>query len=157
MIPEKVKKVLDEHGLQAVEFEEGSTPTSVLAARKLGVEVGQIAKSLLFMGKNQRFHLVVCQGDRKVSPSKLKAVTGTKTRLANGEETLSATGFELGGVCPFGIEGIAVLIDEHLKAYTVIYPAAGTNASGVPMTFEQLVSITGGRVYDLTVPMGQES
>jgi prolyl-tRNA editing enzyme YbaK/EbsC (Cys-tRNA(Pro) deacylase) len=152
MIPEKVCTVLVAHGLRVIEFESGSTATSPLAAEQLGVSVGQIAKSLLFLGKDGRFFLLVCPGDRKVSSSKLKAAIGVKTRMARYEETRSATGFEPGGVCPFGIDGdIRILIDEGLAQYETIYPAAGTSASGVPMTFAQLVAITGGQVGDFTV------
>ena len=50
MIPEKVRAILDTHGLTPAEFAPGSTATSVLAAQQLGVTVGQIAKSLLFLG-----------------------------------------------------------------------------------------------------------
>jgi prolyl-tRNA editing enzyme YbaK/EbsC (Cys-tRNA(Pro) deacylase) len=151
MIPEKVQKVLDAHGLKAIEFEEGSTPTAPLAAEALGVSVGQIAKSLLFIGKNGKYYMVLCPGDRKVSGSKLKGAIGMKSRMANAEETRSATGFLPGGVCPFGVEGIEILLDVHLKSYSTIYPAAGTNASGVPMTFDQLQEISKSRVCDLTV------
>ena len=157
MIPDKVKKVLDENDLQAVEFEEGSTPTAQSAAKKFGVKVGQIAKSILFLGKNGLFFLVVCPGDRKVSGSKLKRAVGVKTRMANAEETLRETDFLPGGVCPFGIKGIEIFLDEHLKEYDTIYPAAGTNSSGVPMTFEQLSEITKGQVCDLTVPFEPDS
>ena len=152
MIPEKVKTVLDNNDLRAVEFEEGSTPTAQTAALKFGVTVGQIAKSLLFLGKNGRFYLVVCPGDMKVSGSKLKQVTGVKTRLANAEETFHETEFLPGGVCPFGVEGMDILLDEHLKVHSTVYPAAGTNSSGVPMTFDQLAVITKGKICDLTVP-----
>ena len=152
MIPDKVKRVLDENNLQAVEFEEGSTPTSLSAAMKFGVEVGQIAKSILFLGKDGRFFLVVCPGDRKISGSKLKRVVGVKSRMANSDETLRETDFLPGGVCPFGIQGIEIYLDENLKEYDTIYPAAGTNSSGVPMTFGQLSEITGGQVCDLTIP-----
>ncbi|HTO23338.1 MAG TPA: YbaK/EbsC family protein, partial [Spirochaetia bacterium] len=65
MIPEKVKTVLDAHGLAAREFDPGSTATSVMAAQQLGVAVGQIAKSLLFLGKDGRYFMVVCPGDRR--------------------------------------------------------------------------------------------
>lgn len=151
MIPEKVSRVLAIHGLHAIEFEPGSTATSQLAAERLGVLVGQIAKSLLFLGKDGRYVMLLCPGDRKVSSSKLKAALGVKTRMARHDETLSATMFEPGGVCPFGIDGsIHILIDESLSQYQTIYPAAGTSASGVPMTFAQLVAITGGQVGEFT-------
>ena len=140
------------HGLAAVEFEPGSTATSRLAAERLGVLVGQIAKSLLFLGKGGRYLMLLCPGDRKASSAKLKASLGVKTRMARRDETLAATGFEPGGVCPFGIDdNIRILIDESLSQYKTIYPAAGTGASGVPMTFAQLVGITGGSVGDFTV------
>jgi prolyl-tRNA editing enzyme YbaK/EbsC (Cys-tRNA(Pro) deacylase) len=151
MIPEKVNTVLKCHGLQAIEFDPGSTPTAVLAAQKLGVRVGNIAKSLLFVSKDGRFFMVVCPGDRKVANAKLKAAIGAKTRMANAEETRAATGFLPGGVCPFGVEGIQILLDTSLRDFDTIYPAAGTDSSGVPMSFEQLRLITGGRVCDCTV------
>jgi len=149
MIPEKVKVVLDAHGLAAREFDPGSTATSVLAAQQLGVAVGQIAKSLLFVGKDGRYFMVVCPGDRRLSNGRLKAVTGVKSRMATAEEARTATGFGPGGVCPFGVDSkITLYIERSLSQYATIYPAAGTDSSGVPMTFEQLVSITGGKVDD---------
>jgi prolyl-tRNA editing enzyme YbaK/EbsC (Cys-tRNA(Pro) deacylase) len=157
MIPEKVRAVLDAHGLIVSEFAPGSTATSVLAAQQLGVTVGQIAKSLLFLGKNGRYFMVLAPGDRRVSSSKLKAVTGVKSRMASAEEALAATGFGPGGVCPFGIDpGIAVFIDRGLSAYDRIFPAAGTDSSGVPMTFDALVAVTGGTVGDYLVDAVEE-
>ncbi len=152
MIPEGVSKQLAAHGLHAVEFEPGSTATSQLAAERFGVLVGQIAKSLLLLGKDGRYFMLLCPGDRKVSSAKLKAALGVKTRMARHEETLAVTGFQPGGVCPFGIDrNIQILLDESLAQYQTIYPAAGTSASGVPMTFAQLVAITGGQLGDFTV------
>ena len=156
MIPGKVKAVLDAHGLAAREFDPGTTATSVLAAQQLGVAVGQIAKSLLFVGKDGRYFMVVCPGDRRLSNSRLKAVTGVKSRMATAEEALAATGFGPGGVCPFGIDSkIALYVERSLSQYATIYPAAGTDSSGVPMTFEQLVGITGASVGDF-LPEGSE-
>jgi prolyl-tRNA editing enzyme YbaK/EbsC (Cys-tRNA(Pro) deacylase) len=153
MIPDGVQEVLDSHHLTVIEFAEGSTSTARSAAEKLGVNVGQIAKSLLFLGKNGSYYMVLCPGDRKISSSKLKALLGVKSRMASVEETFRATGFHPGGVCPFGVEGIEIYIDEYLKKYDTVYPAAGTSASGVPMSFEQLVDITGGRLCSCTEPI----
>ena len=158
MIPERVRTVLAANGLTAKEFAPGSTATSVLAAQQLGVKVGQIAKSLLFVGKDGRFFMVVSPGDRRISSSKLKVVTGVKSRMASAEETLAATGFGPGAVCPFGIDRtISVFIDRSLSAYETIYPAAGTDSSGVPMTFDVLVAITGGNVGDFLAEAVDES
>ncbi|MCF8105363.1 MAG: YbaK/EbsC family protein [Desulfohalobiaceae bacterium] len=153
MIPEKVRQVLDRHGLTPLEFEAGSTPTSEAAAARIGVRVGQIAKSILLCGKDKRFRLAVMPGDRKISSARFKRITGVKHRMAGGEETLEQTGFRVGGVCPFALEGIEIYIDRGLQKYDLIYPAAGNDASGVPIRFDQLVEITRGRVCD----MGQDT
>ena len=156
MIPARVRDVLDSHGLAAVEFEAGSCATSELAARRFGVEVSRIAKSLAFLGKDGRLFLVLCPGDRRISSSKLKAATGVKSRMATAEETLARTGFPPGGVCPFGVAGdIAIFVDSSLSRYAEIFPAAGTDSSGVPMTYEKLLDVTGGTPGDfLTEPGG---
>ena len=149
MIPDRVKAVLNAHGLAALEFEPDSTPTSPLAAAKIGCAVGQIAKSLLFVGKEGSLFMVVAPGDRRIAQAKLKAAAGVKFRMTRPEETLEATGYPPGGVCPFDIPPrIRMFIDGGLSRYPVIYPAAGTTSSGVPMTFEQLVAITRGTVGD---------
>jgi len=150
MISEKVKKVLDKYGLKAVEFEPGSTPTSELAARQFGVKVGQIAKSLLFITKDGTPFLVICSGDRKIVSSKLKQLIGKKSRMANDEETRNLTGFYPGGVCPFGITGVKIYIDKSLSEHETIYPAAGTDSSGVPMSFKKLLEITDGTLCNVT-------
>jgi prolyl-tRNA editing enzyme YbaK/EbsC (Cys-tRNA(Pro) deacylase) len=100
--------------------------------------------------------MVVCPGDRRLSSAKLKAATGVKSRMANAEEALGATGFGPGGVCPFGIgPDIRVFVDRSLAAYPTIYPAAGTDSSGVPMTFDRLLAITGATVGDFLAESGE--
>ena len=149
MIPAKVQAWLQARGLTALEFEPGSTPTSEQAAARIGVAVGQIAKSMLLKGKNGSYYLAVCPGDRRICSKKAKRLIGTKIRMARPDETEAVTGFKPGGVCPFAVEGVEILIDQGLSAYDTIYPAAGNDASGVPMSFDQLHSFTGGRVVDL--------
>ncbi len=151
MIPEKVRAVLEAHQLRPLEFEPGSTPTAELAAQRIGVRVGQIAKSILLSGKDGKPRMIVLAGDRRLSSPKVKKLLGgVKARMATAEETLAATGFSPGGVCPFGIQGFDIFVDESLRAYEAIYPAAGTDASGVPMTFELLLAVTGARVCDVS-------
>ena len=149
MIPEKVRLVLEANNLVAREFAPGSTPTSELAAEQLGVSVGQIAKSMVFKAKTGEFFLIICPGDCRICSKKAKHAIGSKVRLASSEETETASGFKPGGVCPFGIEGMTVLIDKGLADYKTIYPAAGNDASGVPVTFTQLQAITRARVVDV--------
>ena len=149
MIPAKVRQVLDAHQLTALEFEPGSTPTSAAAAERIGVATGQIAKSMLLKAKNGRFYLALCPGDKRICSKKARLAVGSRVRMAQGEETEQITGFKPGGVCPFGVEGIEVLLDQELMQYNTIYPAAGNDASGVPVSFAKLQAITGARVVDL--------
>lgn len=157
MIPEKVQEALQLHGLEAIEFEEGSTPTSELAAQKLGVETGQIAKSILMKGKDDVFRMILCAGDRKISTSQLKKLIGVKARMASAEEVFETTGFRPGGVSPFGVTGMDIYIDESLEEYATVYPSAGNDASGVPTTFQRLLEITGNRRCSVTVPAVSDS
>jgi prolyl-tRNA editing enzyme YbaK/EbsC (Cys-tRNA(Pro) deacylase) len=151
MISAKVLRVLEAHGLVALEFEPGSTPTAELAARRIGVETARIAKSLLFKGKSGSFHMVVCPGDKRLSSSALKRVIGSRVSMTDADETERVTGYRPGGVCPFALEGVEILLDRELELYPTIYPAAGTDATGVPLTFALLAEITGGRIVDLPI------
>ena len=149
MIPGHVQSILDANNLKALTFESGCTPTSELAAGKIGCEVGQIAKSMLFKGKDGVFRLFLCPGDRRVDNKKLKDFLGFKARMASADETYEITGFRPGGVSPFGIDSIDIFIDQGLDIYPTIYPAAGTDASGVPMTFGQLKQIANASECDV--------
>lgn len=150
MIPDKVKTVLAAGGLEALEFEPGSTPTAEMAASRLGVEVARIAKSLLFKGKDGGYYMVVCPGDKRLPSSALKKVTGSKLSMTDAAETEAVTGYRPGGVCPYALEGVEILLDADLGKYDRVFPAAGTDATGVPTTLAQLVAMTGGRVVDFS-------
>jgi len=151
MIPEKVQKILSANGLSALEFEPGSTPTAELAAARIGVEVSRIAKSLLFKGKDGGYYLVVCPGDKRLPPSALKRAAGSKLTMTSADETETVTGYRPGGVCPFAINGVRIFLDKDLGKYETVYPAAGTDATGVPTNLAQLERITGGEIVDFTV------
>lgn len=150
MIPSKVQEVLEANGLAALEFEPGSTPTVEMAAARIGVAEGQIAKSLLFKGKSGRLALILCAGDRRIPSRKLKDYFGEKMSMTDSDETYALTGFKPGGVCPFGVRDIPVYLDESLSAWETVYPAAGNDATGVPVAPEKLMSITGGQLCSLS-------
>ncbi len=151
MIPEKVAGILSQHGLEALEFEEGSTPTAETAAARIGVAVGSIAKSILMRGKDGVYRLFVLAGDMRISSKKVKLLTGVKHSMSNGEETFAVTGFRPGGVCPFGLEGVQIYLDKSLKSYETVYPAAGNDATGVPIGYEKLLTITDARECDVAM------
>jgi len=134
--------------LQVIEFDV-STHTSELAAQALGVEVGQIAKSLVFLCGDTPV-LVVTSGDVKVDQKKLKALTGGKVKFAPQEAVEEITGFPPGGVCPVALKNpVRIFIDQSLNRFPVVYAAAGSAASALPLTVEQLLKITGGELKEL--------
>jgi len=147
----KVQEYVDQYnmGIKAIEFTE-DTSTSELAAQVLGVEVGQIAKSLLFI-TNSGPVLVVTSGDVRVDQKKLKQlVGGGKVKFADPETVMEVTGYQVGGVCPVALKKpVTIYVDESLKRFPVVYAAAGTASSALPVTVEQLLTITGGQLADL--------
>jgi len=130
--------------LNPIHFEE-STSTVEEAAEALGVESAQIAKSILFRSKDNRFALVVTAGDVRVNQKKLREFLGSKPKMASPEEVEDITGYHVGGVCPFALKKeIPILLDESMQRFEVVYTAAGTASSALPITFNKLKKITGG-------------
>lgn len=151
---ERVRRYLAQfpYHIEIYEFDE-STRTAELAARAVGVEVGQIAKSILFLVGEEPV-MVVTSGDVKVSQSRLKQHLGAKgkVKMADAEATAAITGFPPGGVCPFALQQpVRVLIDASLRRFPVVYIAAGSPRSAAPVTVEQLLTITGGEPCDLCI------
>jgi prolyl-tRNA editing enzyme YbaK/EbsC (Cys-tRNA(Pro) deacylase) len=137
--------------LKVIEFQQ-DTSTSALAAAALGTEVGQIAKSMLFKTKSGEYFLVVSAGDVRMDTKALRDLIGSKVRMANAEEVLEITGFPVGGVCPFDLKvEVPIYLDESLKRYDVVYAAAGTANSALPITYEELMEITSGRPCDVSI------
>jgi prolyl-tRNA editing enzyme YbaK/EbsC (Cys-tRNA(Pro) deacylase) len=147
---EAVKHFLAGRGIQVLEFSR-PTPTAETAAFAVGCSMGEIAKTILFLVGGQPV-AVVTAGDTRVNSSRLKqaaALTG-KVRLPAADEVLHHTGYAPGGVCPFLLpEDLPVLVDRSLRRFPVVYPAAGNDRSGVPITVDQLLDITGGREVDV--------
>jgi Cys-tRNA(Pro) deacylase len=122
-----------------------STHNSELAARSLGVEVGQIAKTILFLADGAPV-IVVISGDRRVDPKKVRALGhGKKVQLAGPEDVARYTGFAVGAVSPVALpEGIPVYLDRSLRRFDLIYPAAGETNSMFRTTPAELLALSGG-------------
>ncbi len=149
---DRVEKALAQYGnLKAVIFD-ADTSTSELAAQAVGVTVGQIAKTLCFLGDGQPF-LVVTVGDRKIDTKKLgKQVGAKKVRFADAQTAYEATGFPPGGVCPFALKSaVPVYLDDSLFEYDIVYSAAGTANSALPIAPARLQEITGARLVDASI------
>ncbi len=146
----EIQKFLDSFdlGVKIIEFKV-STKTSELAASALGVEVGQIAKSMLLMADEQPVLFVTC-GDVKINTNRIRKLVGArKIKFADAETVERVTGYPVGGVSPFKPAGnVKILLDKTMDRYEVVYAAAGTAFSAVPVTLGQLEEITGGEIVD---------
>jgi prolyl-tRNA editing enzyme YbaK/EbsC (Cys-tRNA(Pro) deacylase) len=118
------------------------------AARAVGCEVGQIAKSLVFKGATTRQAvLVITSGSNRVDEKKLSDRIGEPVLKADADFVRQQTGFAIGGVPPVGHEQpIAVFIDEDLLTHSEIWAAAGTPQAVFRLTPQELQKITSGRV-----------
>lgn len=103
-----------------------STRTAQDAAREIGVSVGEIVKSLVFVA-GDRPVLVLCCGDRRVSEERLRDVVGATTvRRTTADEAKRFTGYAIGGVPPFAHETpCETLMDEDMSRFEKVWAAAG--------------------------------
>lgn len=123
--------------------------TSEEAATGLGVEIGQIAKSILFRSHDE-YALFVAAGDVRIHAKRVKAAfNGAKAKMASPEEVEAVTGFQVGAVCPFALlQEVPIFIDASLQRFSHVYTAAGIAESLLPVSYEQLLKMTNGRVID---------
>jgi prolyl-tRNA editing enzyme YbaK/EbsC (Cys-tRNA(Pro) deacylase) len=136
-----------------------STHTAADAAAALGVEVGAIVKSLVFVavrdtsaGPEQREPvLVLVPGDRRADLDLLAAVVDARIEKADARTVKQATGFSIGGVPPIGHpQLVPTVIDASFTRFDVLWAAAGSAYDNFPLTLDNLVSWSGGRVAAVT-------
>ncbi|HET6469810.1 MAG TPA: YbaK/EbsC family protein [Geminicoccaceae bacterium] len=117
------------------------------AARALGVEVGQIVKSLLFTVQGRPV-LALVAGDRQCDPEGLaRALGGAGTaQRADAALVREATGFAIGGVAPLGHPApLPTLIDPSLGRFARVWAAAGHPHCVFETSLGELLALTGGR------------
>ena len=115
-----------------------SSATVALAAEALGCEPARIAKTLSFENGEGAI-LILAAGDARIDNAKFKHRFGIKAHMLSAERVEPLIGHGVGGVCPFGVNaGIPVYLDESLKRFDIVYPAAGTAASAVMLTLSEL-------------------
>lgn len=103
-----------------------TTRTAVDAAREIGVSVGEIVKSLVFLAEGRPV-VVLCCGDRRVSEERLRESLGAATvRRSTADEAKRFTGYAIGGVPPFAHENpCETVIDEEMSRFSTVWAAAG--------------------------------
>lgn len=130
-------------------FPEG-TKTAEDAARAIGVDVGQIVKSLVFE-VDGTVVVALVSGSNRLDERKLAAAAGgAKAARVDADAARSATGFPIGGVPPFGHrERLRVFVDEDLLTWPEVWAAAGTWHDVFPIAPGELVEASAGTVHDL--------
>src|SRR4051812_14678682 len=132
-----------------VRFPEG-TKTAADAAAAIGVDVGQIVKSLIFAVDGEVV-LAYVSGANQLDERKLAAAAGgVKAGRVDADVVREATGYPIGGVPPFGhATELRVFVDPDLLAWPRVWAAAGTWNDVFPIPPDRLVEVSGGTVVEL--------
>jgi prolyl-tRNA editing enzyme YbaK/EbsC (Cys-tRNA(Pro) deacylase) len=150
MSVDSVKAWLASHApdLRLIEAHD-TTATVETAARTLGVEPGQIAKTLAVRAREHLF-LLVARGDARLDNRKCKDEFGARPRMLGADETFELTGHRVGGVCPFGLKNpLPIYFDRSLQAFDIVYPAGGSLNTSVEVPTERLFELVADRWVDL--------
>ncbi|MCI8321493.1 MAG: YbaK/EbsC family protein [Dorea sp.] len=136
---EKVQSYFEKHHMkERIKVFQQSSATVELAAQAVGCEPAHIAKTMSFL-QGDNAVLIVTAGDVKIDNPKYKARFHQKAKMIPGDLVESYIGHAPGGVCPFAIkEGVPVYLDESLKRFETVYPAAGSGNSAIGLSLSEL-------------------
>lgn len=140
MSVESVREYLKAFGFdgRVREFTESSA-TVELAAAVVGVIPARIAKTLSFKNPDGEAFLIVAAGDAKIDNRKFKDFFGFKAKMLTPDEAIELVGHAVGGVCPFAIkENVKVYLDESMKRFSTVFPAAGSASSAIELNCDEL-------------------
>ena len=151
---ERVRNYLQKWNMQdRIQEFDVSSATVELAAQALNVEGARIAKTLSYLVDGGAI-LVVAAGDIRVDNRKFKDAFHTKAKMLTADQAAEMIGHTVGGVCPFGVnEGVKVYLDESLKRFETVYPAAGSSNSAIELTIPELEELSG---YTAWVDLAKE-
>jgi prolyl-tRNA editing enzyme YbaK/EbsC (Cys-tRNA(Pro) deacylase) len=141
----RVIAALAEHGLTGeVHVLSDSARTAQEAASALGIEVGQIASSLIFKLPDDSPLLVITSGRHRVDTDLVANNLGIeKLGRVDADYVKEKSGFSIGGVAPIGwVSPATILIDQALNDYEVVWAAAGHPHAVYPTTFTELLACT---------------
>jgi Uncharacterized conserved protein len=130
-----------------IEFQD-STRTSAEAANRVGCQIGQIVKSLIFRGQNSgQPLLVLTSGANRVDEGLIGRYSGETIARADADFVRLTTGFAIGGVPPVGYpQPVNTYLDEDLLQYKKIWAAAGNPNAVFELTPTALIKLTSGKV-----------
>jgi prolyl-tRNA editing enzyme YbaK/EbsC (Cys-tRNA(Pro) deacylase) len=122
--------------------------TAVDAANGLGIEVGQIASSLIFKLPSGNPLLIITSGRHRVDTDLVAKNLGIpELGRADANYVKDVSGYSVGGVSPLGwiSKPEIILIDEALSDYDVVWAAAGHPHAVYPTTYDELIQCTGAK------------
>jgi prolyl-tRNA editing enzyme YbaK/EbsC (Cys-tRNA(Pro) deacylase) len=124
-----------------------SARTAAEAAAALGIEVGQIASSLIFKLPDGSPLLIITSGRHRVDTDLVASNLGIeKLGRVDADYVKEQSGFSIGGVAPIGwVSPATILIDEALNDYEVVWAAAGHPHAVYPTSFTELLAITSAK------------
>ena len=145
----RVITALAEHGLTGeVHVLSDSARTAQEAASALGIQVGQIASSLIFKLPDDSPLLIITSGRHRVDTELVAKNLGIeKLGRVDADYVKEKSGFSIGGVSPLGwiSKPEIILIDEALSDYDVVWAAAGHPHAVYPTTYDELIQCTGAQ------------
>ena len=145
----RVLAALHEHGLEGeVHVLSDSARTAQEAATALGIEVGQIASSLIFKLPDGSPLLIITSGRHRVDTDLVAKNLGIeKLGRVDADYVKENSGFSIGGVSPLGwiSKPEIILIDEALNDYDIVWAAAGHPHAVYPTTYDELIQCTGAQ------------
>ena len=126
-----------------------SSATVELAAVAVGVEEARIAKTLSFFSADgEGCLLIVTAGDTKIDNKLFKSTFGFKAKMLPHDLALQMTGHAVGGVCPFANPPhTEVYLDESMKRFTTVFPAAGSASSAIELTCGELFELSRAKAW----------
>ena len=122
--------------------------TAIDAANGLGIEVGQIASSLIFKLPSGNPLLIITSGRHRVDTELVAKNLGiTELGRADANYVKEVSGYSVGGVSPLGwiSKPEIILIDEALNDYDVVWAASGHPHAVYPTTYAELITCTGAQ------------
>jgi prolyl-tRNA editing enzyme YbaK/EbsC (Cys-tRNA(Pro) deacylase) len=125
-----------------------SARTAIDAANSLGIEVGQIASSLIFKLPSGNPLLIITSGRHKVDTDLVaQNLNIEKLDRVDADFVKERSGYSIGGVSPLGwiSKPEITLIDEALNDYDVVWAAAGHPHAVYPTSFSELLECTGAK------------
>lgn len=128
-----------------------SARTAKEAAAALGIEVGQIANSLVFMADGEPILVMASGGNRVDTLAVASMLDVSHVEKATADEVRRATGFAIGGVAPVGHpEPLRTIVDIALSRYDEVWAAGGHPHYVFPTTYDELLRITAGEAAEIS-------